>query len=118
MSLDSTQIAQQRQRLEAELARLTDELESHRTHHTDGGVHIRTHRDETDDDAVVEAMNRQEIGAVQRSSEAVAETQAALARLAAGTYGVCTGCGEDIAPERLAARPAAHLCIACATAQD
>lgn len=39
----------------------------------------------------------------------------ALALIEAGTYGVCDGCGQAIAPERLAARPAATLCIACAS---
>lgn len=38
----------------------------------------------------------------------------ALDRLAAGTYGVCTSCGRPIGAGRLAARPAAALCISCA----
>ena len=44
------------------------------------------------------------------------EVEQALARLDAGSYGVCTGCGEDIAPERLEALPAAALCFDCADA--
>jgi RNA polymerase-binding transcription factor DksA len=39
---------------------------------------------------------------------------AALARLRAGTYGICTRCGEAIAPARLTAMPEAPTCIACA----
>ena len=39
--------------------------------------------------------------------------EAALARLAAGTYGACVVCGGPIDPERLAALPAAEACIAC-----
>jgi len=38
---------------------------------------------------------------------------AALARLDAGTWGVCTSCGNPIAPERLEALPTAALCIDC-----
>ncbi|KPQ23414.1 MAG: transcriptional regulator, TraR/DksA family [Porphyrobacter sp. HL-46] len=38
----------------------------------------------------------------------------ALARIANGTYGTCANCGEDIAPERLKARPIATRCIKCA----
>ncbi len=38
---------------------------------------------------------------------------AALARLAAGTYGICTSCGAWIGDERLEAVPAAALCIDC-----
>ena len=39
----------------------------------------------------------------------------ALARVEHGSYGVCESCGQDIAPERLAARPSATLCITCAS---
>lgn len=35
----------------------------------------------------------------------------ALARLDAGTYGICERCGRPIAPERLEALPFATLCI-------
>ena len=38
----------------------------------------------------------------------------ALARIAAGTYGVCTRCGKRITVARLDARPTAELCIDCA----
>ena len=40
---------------------------------------------------------------------------AALARVEAGSYGSCESCGDPIAAERLAVRPAATLCIACAS---
>jgi DnaK suppressor protein len=38
---------------------------------------------------------------------------AALARLDAGTFGLCTSCRRPIAAERLEARPWAELCIDC-----
>jgi RNA polymerase-binding protein DksA len=38
---------------------------------------------------------------------------AALGRLDAGTFGLCSGCRRPIPQERLAARPYATLCIAC-----
>ena len=41
---------------------------------------------------------------------------AALARIAAGTYGVCAACGEPIEPRRLAAAPYAVQCADCAGA--
>jgi DnaK suppressor protein len=43
------------------------------------------------------------------------DIDAALVRLGAGTYGRCERCGENISPQRLDARPAARLCIRCAT---
>jgi RNA polymerase-binding transcription factor DksA len=41
----------------------------------------------------------------------------AMARLSAGSYSLCEVCGTEIAPERLAARPAVRTCIGCAAAR-
>jgi len=41
----------------------------------------------------------------------LAEVDRALERLDEGTYGRCDACGEPIADERLAAQPAARLCV-------
>lgn len=41
----------------------------------------------------------------------LAEVDAALARVADGTYGVCAICGDPIAPARLDARPTTDRCI-------
>jgi DnaK suppressor protein len=38
------------------------------------------------------------------------EVKDALARIEAGTYGICAVCGKAIEPERLAANPAATTC--------
>lgn len=43
------------------------------------------------------------------------EIVAALARIDAGDYGICTLCGGDIAPARLVALPTASRCINCAS---
>jgi len=47
--------------------------------------------------------------------DALADVEAALERLKAGTYGRCVRCGQKIAPARLEAMPAAQLCITCAS---
>ena len=49
-----------------------------------------------------------------RAIARVAELDAAVARAADGTYGVCVSCGASIGAERLAARPGTDRCIACA----
>jgi RNA polymerase-binding transcription factor DksA len=41
------------------------------------------------------------------------EIDAALDRIADGTYGVCVQCGVDIPAERLEFRPYAAGCVAC-----
>lgn len=51
-------------------------------------------------------------------SEAKIEIQQlsnAITRIEAGQYGICTACGEPIAPQRLAVQPAALQCIQCAS---
>ena len=50
-------------------------------------------------------------GSLQASLDEVNE---ALAKFDKGTYGLCEGCGQPIAPARLEAKPAARLCIDCA----
>ncbi|MBI3245514.1 MAG: TraR/DksA C4-type zinc finger protein [Deltaproteobacteria bacterium] len=44
----------------------------------------------------------------------IAQIQAALARIDAGTYRICTQCGGEISAQRLAALPYTMTCIACA----
>ena len=43
----------------------------------------------------------------------IEDIDAALARIAAGTYGRCVHCGTDIPEERLELRPFATGCVAC-----
>jgi DnaK suppressor protein len=43
----------------------------------------------------------------------VLETQAALERIARGTYGRCESCSGAIGRQRLLALPATRYCIAC-----
>lgn len=48
------------------------------------------------------------------SREEIRQLQEALARIDAGTYGVCTQCEGEIPEQRLAALPYTLTCIACA----
>ena len=43
----------------------------------------------------------------------MAAIQAALARMEAGTYGICDTCGETISAARLTAMPMARRCVSC-----
>lgn len=59
---------------------------------------------------------RGEVEALANSlKETLAEVEHALAKLEEGTYGRCESCGQPIAPARLEAKPAARLCINCAS---
>jgi DnaK suppressor protein len=46
-----------------------------------------------------------------QSTEGLGQIDAALARIAAGRYGICEVCGEEIAEGRLEARPWTPYCI-------
>jgi RNA polymerase-binding transcription factor len=47
--------------------------------------------------------------------DSLTDVEAALAKLEEGTFGVCEGCGQPIPPARLEAKPAAKLCMECAS---
>jgi DnaK suppressor protein len=71
--------------------------------------------DEHDPEGATIAFERQQVVALlEQARRRLADVESALARRAAGDYGVCESCGRPIAPERLAARPAARTCIDCA----
>jgi len=50
---------------------------------------------------------------VKDASEIIRLIDAALARMEAGTYGVCTGCQRAIPLERLELRPYGATCVPC-----
>ena len=47
----------------------------------------------------------------------LAEIEAALTRIAAGSYGTCVGCGSSIPGERLELRPFADTCVPCTSSR-
>jgi DnaK suppressor protein len=66
-------------------------------------------------DGTTEAVSRLTEVAVGSNLEASEERVVrALAKLEAGSYGVCDSCGGPIAPARLRAAPESVLCIDCA----
>ena len=72
--------------------------------------------DEHDAEGATIAFERaQAMALLEETRTQVEALDTALARVDSGSYGVCESCGQDIAPERLAARPSATLCITCAS---
>lgn len=74
----------------------------------------RTPLDDDMDEQAIERETREPLDAQLRG--AAAELKAvrdAIARLDAGHYGICTGCGVPIDAARLEALPAAAHCIEC-----
>ncbi len=53
-------------------------------------------------------------GLLARAETRLAALDAALARVANGTYRTCTRCGGPIADQRLASLPETQVCVTCA----
>ena len=71
--------------------------------------------DEHDPESATIAFERQQVAALlEQARRRLADVDAAVTAVEAGTYGRCETCGRPIAPERLAARPTARTCIDCA----
>ncbi|HEX6798724.1 MAG TPA: TraR/DksA family transcriptional regulator [Ktedonobacterales bacterium] len=107
-----------RHRLESERTRLEAEIYDH----TQGNAVVYPmdpvsdsngiSSDQADDADAVE--NAERMNAITRNSQVLLnQVNAALHRIAEGTYGTCVNCGGEIAPRRLQALPYATLCIEC-----
>ena len=72
--------------------------------------------DEHDPEGATLAFERQHTAALAgQARQHLAQIDAAVARLADGSYGVCESCGQPIGAARLAARPVTTTCISCAS---
>ena len=70
--------------------------------------------DEHDPEGATIAFERAQVDALtQDTLVRLAAVHAALARLDAGTYGVCVVCGRPIPDARLEALPTATTCVTC-----
>lgn len=95
---------------EAEAATLAQDLQSLFTASRDANID-----DEHDPEGTTIGFERAQLTALLAAvRQRTAEIDDALRRVDAATYGVCERCGQPIAGERLAARPFARHCMACA----
>lgn len=65
------------------------------------------------DAASVTAERTEVLGLVESLKGQLDDVDAALAHIAAGTYGICDRCGNEIGADRLEFRPASVLCVEC-----
>lgn len=89
--------------LEARLAHVTKDMSSN--HSADSGEQAV----ERENDEVLEGIG-------QETQASMQHIRAALARIDAGTYGLCARCGDAINPARLEAVPEAVVCVSCSPA--
>lgn len=114
--LTSEEVARLHARLRerrAELAAAVDaRLHGHGPdRHAEAGLPRRA--EETDDDGAAEAARHADVAHLSRTADELARVDAALARVAEGSYGECEDCGEPIGIARLTANPAAQRCASC-----
>src|SRR5687767_3908138 len=105
-----------RKLLEAERSRLEEvmssaELETLDESETESYQELSS-VDQHSGDMGTATYEREKADSIRTSVEGqLADVEHALARLEAGSYGVCELCGKKIPDERLKARPAARFCI-------
>jgi RNA polymerase-binding transcription factor DksA len=68
---------------------------------------------DTKDQSTAQALREAGSIEMRHNTEEMQDIDAALQRIAGGTYGQCTDCGADIPPARLAAYPTAKRCLPC-----
>lgn len=106
------EIQQYRVMLEGQLQELIGHG-SQAVHHLVGGP--ADELPDPSDRATAEEERAWSLRLADRDRKLIPKLQEALARLDAGTFGLCTRCGRPIASARLRARPMTELCIECKT---
>ncbi len=108
------ELAELRQELEAEVAELRGEISKAETQIAERmGDAVADAGDDPADAGAKTYQREHELALTHNARELLAQNERALARIAAGTYGVCESCGEPIGKARLQAFPRATLCVAC-----
>jgi DnaK suppressor protein len=110
---------EQRESLGAALKERGEALRDNIARILGGGARPRAladHREETDDDAVIDLESSLEVDSLQRNSMELREVEKAKARLHTLEYGECSDCGGDIPFTRLQANPLATRCTTCQAA--
>ena len=69
--------------------------------------------EESGEGATMNVERERDLALSAQARAAVEEIDRALARIDAGTYGICDRCGQPIPKARLKALPSASLCVAC-----
>lgn len=113
-ALDAAFLAAQKTKLEGEKANLEAELSRIAKKDPVGDdYHAQVEQvGRAEDENVVEEVQYESARSVEQSLELhLRDVNAALQRMAAGTYGTCTVCGSSIDRGRLEALPSAATCV-------
>jgi DnaK suppressor protein len=105
--------------LEAEAVGLRDEIEAAESQIAArlGDTVAEAGDDEADSSSKL-FEREHELAITRNTRELLEQTEHALVRIDAGTYGVCESCGKPIGKARLLAFPRATLCVECKQRQE
>nr|WP_248964883.1 TraR/DksA C4-type zinc finger protein [Sphaerisporangium perillae] len=101
-----------RGRLQGEIEELNAEVARAESQIASGDISDSAGDDQADAGAKTYERER-EIALTLNARDLVAQNERAIARIDAGTYGVCESCHKPIGKERLQAFPRATLCVSC-----
>ena len=103
-----------RQQLEAEIAGLVADISEAESAIAERlGDAVGDAGDDQADAGAKTFQREHELALTQNARELLELSERALARMDAGTFGVCDTCGQAIGKARLQAFPRATLCVAC-----
>ena len=119
--IDETLNAKLSVRLKEDLARLEadiDELNREERESLSDASGENEHRDHMADQGTATFERELDMTFEENERTELESVRAALARLEAGTYGVCARCSSDIPQQRMEAVPTASLCVQCKQAEE
>lgn len=111
--MDEAQLQQLKATLESELVSLDRQLADYEASEGEG-IDVSSEEGFADS-AQATAERSSLISLIDQLHSARREVADALERIAAGTYGKCERCGQEIPFERLEALSSTRLCVACAS---
>jgi DnaK suppressor protein len=113
------EVAEVRAELEAEAIALRKEIGQAESEIADRfGDSVSQAGDDEADASSKLAQREHDLALTQNTRELLQQTEHALARIDAGTYGECESCGKPIGKARLQAFPRATLCVECKQKQE
>jgi DnaK suppressor protein len=113
------EVAEVRAELEAEAIALRKEIGQAESEIADRfGDSVSQAGDDEADASSKLAQREHDLALTQNTRELLQQTEHALGRIDAGTYGECESCGKPIGKARLQAFPRATLCVECKQKQE
>lgn len=108
------ELAGVRHQLEAEIASQREELAQNESELTERLTDpVEGAGDDTADTGAKAFQREHDLALAYNTRDLLAQSEKAIERMDAGTYGVCESCGQAIGKARLQAFPRATLCVTC-----